>query len=97
MDTSWKTDPRLKGMSPEKLQYLAHLAETVEQTPKDRLMPLFMSIAAGTGQFRFNDDETDLIVSIMTSRMSAAEKKKVEMLRALSQKLSAKNFRAKKG
>lgn len=97
MDTSWKTDPRLKNMSPEKLQYLTHLAETAEQTPKDRLMPLFMSIASGAGRFQFSDDETDLIVSIMTSRMSAAEKKKVEMLRTLSKRFGAKKSGGRTG
>lgn len=90
MNTAWKQDPRLKNMNPEKLQYLTSLAETVEHTPKDKLMTLFMSMAAGSSRFRFTDDETDLIVSIMTAKMSSAEKKRVEMLRTLSKKISSK-------
>ena len=52
MNAAWKQDPRLKTMNQEKLNYLTKLAETVEQTPKDKLMPLFMSMAAGSGQFQ---------------------------------------------
>ena len=55
MNAAWKQDPRLKNMNPEKLNYLTKLAETVEQTPKDKLMPLFMSMAAGSSQFQFTD------------------------------------------
>ena len=40
MNAAWKQDPRLKTMNQEKLNYLTKLAETVEQTPKDKLMPL---------------------------------------------------------
>ena len=68
MNAAWKQDPRLKTMNQEKLNYLTKLAETVEQTPKDKLMPLFMSMAAGSGQFQFTDSETDLLVSIMTAK-----------------------------
>ena len=75
MNTAWKQDPRLKTMDPEKVKYLSNLAETVERTPKDKLMPLFMSMAAGSSQYHFSDDETDLLVSIMTAKMNPAEKK----------------------
>ena len=85
MNAAWKQDPRLKTMNQEKLNYLTKLAETVEQTPKDKLMPLFMSMAAGSGQFQFTDSETDLL-----AKMSPAEKKRVEMLRTLSKKLGGK-------
>ena len=78
MNAAWKQDPRLKTMNQEKLNYLTKLAETVEQTPKDKLMPLFMSMAAGSGQFQFTDSETDLLVSIMTAKMSPAEKKRLK-------------------
>ena len=46
----------------------------------------------------FSDDETDLLVSIMTAKMNPAEKKRVEMLRSLSRRLGAgKQGRPKKG
>ena len=98
MNTAWKQDPILKTMDPEKVKYLSNLAETVERTPKDKLMPLFMSMAAGSSQYHFSDDETDLLVSIMTAKMNPAEKKRVEMLRSLSRRLGAgKQGRPKKG
>ena len=51
-ERSLETGSKIKTMNQEKLNYLTKLAETVEQTPKDKLMPLFMSMAAGSGQFQ---------------------------------------------
>ena len=45
--------------------------------------------AASKG-LRFNDEETSLIVSVLTSSMDPREKKKVETLRLLSKKLAGK-------
>lgn len=88
--TDWKQDPRLQGMDEKKLQYLNDLAEKAQKTPKDKLMPLLMSLAAGNNGMNFTDQETDLIASILTSGMSPAQKKQVETLRMLSKQMGKK-------
>lgn len=86
MNQDWKKDPRLKGMDEKKLKYLTDLATKVEGTPKDKVMPLLMSLNAGMGSMNFSDQETDLLVSIMTANMSPAQRNQVETLRTLSQR-----------
>ena len=90
MNEHWRQDPRLQGMNSQKLKYLADLAAQVEKTPKNNLLPLLMSISAGSSQMDFSDSETDLLVSILTADMSKEEKKKLDTLRMLSRKLGKK-------
>ena len=87
MNENWRQDPRLKGMDEKKLKYLTELADKVTKKPKDKLMPLLMSMAAGNNGLDFNDQETELIVSILTSGMNPAQKKQVETLRTLSKRM----------
>ena len=87
MNENWRQDPRLKGMDEKKLKYLTELADKAGKTPKDKLMPLLMSMAAGNNGLDFNDQETELIVSILTSSMNPAQKKQVETLRTLSKRM----------
>lgn len=91
MGNEWKQDPRLKGMDEKKLKYITDMAAKAENTPKDKLMPLFMNLATGgNGGMNFNDQETDLFVSILTAGMSPAQKKQVETLKILSQRFGKK-------
>ena len=78
MDTNWKNDPRLKAMSKEKLNLLTEFAERIEHTNKNNLMEAFMSINMEARQkgIQFNDKETALLVTILSSGMAPAEKKK---------------------
>ena len=46
MNENWRQDPRLKGMDEKKLKYLTELADKAGKTPKDKLMPLLMSMAS---------------------------------------------------
>lgn len=90
MDSSWKQDPRLKGMNKEKLALLTEFAEKIEHTDKNNLMDAFMSINMEAKQkgVQFNDRETALLVNILSSRMPPAEKKKIDLLKMLSKKLA---------
>ena len=82
MDTNWKNDPRLKAMSKEKLNLLTEFAERIEHTNKNNLMEAFMSINMEARQkgIQFNDKETALLVTILSSGMAPAEKKKLDTL-----------------
>ena len=86
-EKDWKKDPRLEGIDEKKLQLLTELADRAGKTPKDRLMPLLLSLTGGKSGLSFNDQETDLIVSILTAGMTPAQKKQVETLRSLSKQM----------
>jgi len=90
MNQNWKNDPRVTNMSLEKLNYLTELADKVQNTPKNQLLSVFMALNmdANKSDMRFSDQETDLLVSILTADMNEGEKKKLDTLRLLSKKLS---------
>ncbi|MCI9559001.1 MAG: hypothetical protein HFG52_07085 [Lachnospiraceae bacterium] len=90
---NWKQDPRLKQMDPEKLNYLTSFADQITQLPKEQILPAFMSMQADAAQkgIRFSDPETEVLVSVLTSGMSPAEKKKLETLRFIAKKLAARS------
>lgn len=93
MNTNWKQDPRLKNMNPKKLSLLTEFAKRVETTPKDQLLPTLLSLNAEASQkgIQFNDEETDLLISIMSANMNPNEKKRIDTLRLLSKNLSKQN------
>ena len=90
MDNSWKQDPRLKAMNKDKLAMLTEFAERIEHSDKNNLMEAFMSINMEARQkgIQFNDKETALLVTILSSGMPPAEKKKLDMLKMMSKKLA---------
>lgn len=92
MNTSWKSDPRLKNMDPVKLNLMVQFAEDLQKKPKDQMMQAFLGLNQQAAQkgLNFTDSETELIVSIMTEDMPPAEQKKLQMLKMLAKKLAAK-------
>lgn len=93
MNANWKQDPRLKNMNPQKLALLTEFAKSVESIPKDQLVPALLKINAEANQkgIQFNDDETDLLISIMSTNMSPAEKKRMDTLRMFSKNFGRRN------
>lgn len=89
----WKQDPRLSMMSQEKLDYLTAFADRITKLPKDQLLSTFMTMQMETAKkgIQFNDQETDLLVSVLAANMSPAEKKKLDTLRILAKKLAARS------
>lgn len=89
MNSNWKQDPRLKKMNPQKLSMLNEFAKQVESAPKDQLFTTLLSLNAQASQkgVEFNDEETDLLISIMSDGMSPNEKQRINTLRLLSQNL----------
>lgn len=92
MDDTWKQDPRLKQMSKEKLDYLTDMAAHIKTLKKDQLLPAFasMQMEAVKKGMNFNSDETELIISILSAEMTPAEKNRLNSLRALAQKMAAR-------
>ncbi|WP_394526691.1 hypothetical protein [Lacrimispora sp. JR3] len=93
MNSNWKQDPRLKKMNPQKISMLTEFAAKVEYAPKDQLMTTLLALNAEASQrgIQFNDEETDLLVSIMSANMTPAEKNRVDTLRMLSKNLMRRN------
>ena len=90
MNQSWKNDPRLKDLDPRKLDLLSSFASRISQMPKVQLLTAFadLNLEAQKAGLAFTDQETQLIVSILTGRLSPGERRKLDTLRLLSKKLS---------
>lgn len=92
-DYDWKQDPRLTHMDHQKLDYITNVADTLKQTPKNQVLPVFLAIQAEIRQkkLNFSDSETDLLFSILTADMPPAEKQKLNTLKILANKLAARS------
>lgn len=90
MEQSWKTDPRLKTMNPQKLDLLISFSNRLSKMPKGQLLGAFVELNAEAQKkgIQFSDQETELITQILTENLPENEKKKLDTLRLLSQKLS---------
>jgi hypothetical protein len=80
-------------MNPQKLSMLSEFAKRVESTPKDQLVPTLLNLNAEASRkgIQFNDEETDLLISIMSANMSANERKRIETMRMLSKNFMKRN------
>lgn len=89
----WKNDPRLTGMDPVKLQYIEKIAAQLSSQSKADLLSTLLSLQADArkNNISFTDQETTLLISIITSGMPPDEKKKIEMLHFFAKKLAARS------
>jgi len=80
-------------MNPQKLSMLNEFAKRVETTPKDQLLPTLLSLNAEASQkgIQFNDQETDLLISIMSANMDQNERKRIDTFRMLSKNFMKRN------
>ena len=87
---NWKNDPRLAGMDPVKLQYIEKIAAQISSQSKSDLLSTLLSLQADArkNNISFTDQETALLISIITSGMPPDEKKKIEMLHFFAKKLA---------
>ena len=67
---------------------MANLIETAKEQVAELTQRAYEKAAAQG--LRFDDQETSLIVSVLTASMGPSEKKKVETLRLLSKKLAGR-------
>ena len=86
---NWKQDPRLRSMDPDKIKQMEQLADQARNTPQDKLLPLLMSLRGSNGSPQFSASEMDTLFSILTEGMNPAQKRQAEMIRMLSQQMTA--------
>jgi hypothetical protein len=93
MNFNWKQDPGLRNMNPQKLSTLIEFVKRVESTPKDQLVPTLLNLNAEACQkgIQFNDEETDLLLSIMSANMGPNERKRIDTMRMLFKNFMKRN------
>lgn len=93
MDQNWKTDPLLKKMSQEKMDFLNRYAESLAGTPKERLITAFLTMQneAKQKKITFSNEESELMIQIMGSHMNPEEKQRMDTFASLAKKLTARS------
>lgn len=88
----WKQDPRLRMMNPEKLKCLTEFADRIRSLPKEQVLPAFTALQLETARkgLAFSDQETELLVSVLSANMTPTERKRLETLRILAKKMAAR-------
>ena len=83
-------NPAFKDINPQKLLLLKQLLGQANSKSKEELIPFFIAASskASSMGMSFNDDETDVIISVLTANMSEQDKSRVETIRKLSKMLS---------
>ncbi|MEG1459201.1 MAG: hypothetical protein RSB37_00880 [Acetivibrio sp.] len=84
-DLSWIHSPALKGIHPKKLEAMASLVKNTEGKPIAQSIPFLMQTnkhLQGEGLV-FTEEETALIMDILTRDMSVSEKEQITRMKTL--------------
>ncbi len=84
----WRSDPRLAVMDEKKIAFLSEYAEKMKNIPKEKMLSFLITLRteASKRHIEFSNSETMLIASILCTDMTPEQKKRMEMLRSLTQK-----------
>lgn len=90
LDNNWMNNPAFQNIDPQKLLLLNQLLGQAGSKSKDELLPFFMAASskASSMGMAFSDAETELIMSVLTEKMSPEEKNRVETMRRLATMLA---------
>ncbi len=92
-NSNWQDDPKLKNIGNDKLQYLMNMMSEMNGKDPNSLLPFLMGLSAASekGGMEFTDNETDLILQVLSQRMTPEERSRIDMIRNLSRMIAMKN------
>lgn len=88
-----KNNPKLKNISPKKLELIEKLIEQAGTKNSEEILPFFLAVNTKASEMgiTFNDEETELIIDALKTKMSASDIKKIDMIRNFSRMMSNKS------
>lgn len=86
------SNPLLKDINPQKMQILSEILSQAGNKNTNELLPYFMAASqkANSMGVAFSNQETDLIIDLLTQNMNDAEKARVNSIRRLAMLVSGK-------
>lgn len=92
-NNNWQNDPSLKNISADKMQYLMKMMSEANGKDKNSMMPFLMGLSSSSEQsgMDFSDSETDMILQVLSQKMTPEEKSKIDMIRNISRMIAMKN------
>ena len=91
MSESWKNDPRIQKMNPEKINFLSAMIAKIQQSSPNQLLGQFMMLntEASRQGLSFSDEETALLTEVLIGYMNPAYRGRLDLLRMLSKKIAS--------
>lgn len=92
MDNNWKDNPKLKEISPEKLEILENIVGESRAKSAKELIPFFLAASkeANSRGINFSDSETSIILDVLKQDMTEEEISKIETIKKLAKMISGK-------
>ncbi len=88
------SDPRIqRNIAPQKLLLLTQLSSQVNIQSKEDLIPFFLNASskAKSMGISFNDQETEIILNVIASHLTAGDQAKFETIKLLAKMLTSQN------
>lgn len=84
-NNSWQNDPALKNLDLRKIAFISELSRQMNGLSQDKVLPFLMSASQKSESMNisFSDDETSLILKVLSANMSQEEKKRLEMIQKM--------------
>ena len=84
-DSPQNKNPKMKNMAPRKLLILMELMKEAEGKSMDKLLPLIINTnkKLQDQNLSFTKDESDLMIEVLTKKMSPKDRAQFEMLRTM--------------
>lgn len=92
-DVSWINNPAIKNIDAKKLAVLIELINEAEGKPLDKSLPILMkaNTKLKSMNLSFSNDETNLILEVLTKDMSQADKQKFTSMKSMMENVLHKN------
>ncbi len=88
------SDPRIqRNIAPQKLLLLTQLSSQANIKSKEDLIPFFLNASskAKAMGISFSDQETEIILSVIASNLTAGDQAKFETIKVLAKMLTERN------
>lgn len=97
MDTKWLNHPSLQRMNPQKKQVVLEFIQETEGKPMEKAIK---SVASANAKMKamnlsFTKEESDLITSILMTKMSPVQKNQAEMMKNIMNQRNHKSNKKK--
>ena len=83
----WQNDPIFQYMGANKMDFMMGMLNEIKGKNQNELMPFLLTVTsrANSKGIQFSDEETNFILNALSKNMSPAEKKRINMIRQMSQ------------
>lgn len=85
MNHNWMNDPRICNISPEKLAVMTLLMEQAKEKTPEEFLPVLLKTSQSLEKagMSFTNDESSLIIEVLTEGMTTEEKQRLAFIQSM--------------